>query len=167
MLVAKEASLSRGAMLHQFPTREELMLFVVREVYEQELLAYGERMAAIADPRERLRSLPQIIWEVLSRPSGVAVLEVLQGSRSDPALSGRLRALQTRIEADSFAQTARVGAELGVVASPALVRLIVWAVRGLSIANTLSDDPNGVGDSVALLRGLVDIALAEGFGEHQ
>jgi AcrR family transcriptional regulator len=148
-------------MLHQFPTREELLLFVVRAVYEQELPIYAQRMAAIPDPRERLRALPRIVWEVLSRPAGVAVLEVLQGSRSDPALAGQVRALQARIEADSFAKTARLGADLGMPEFPALVRLIVWAVRGLSIAQTLSDDPESIEDSVALLRDLVDLTLAD------
>jgi AcrR family transcriptional regulator len=161
LAVAESAGLSRGAMLHQFPTREELLLYVVRAVYEQELLIYAQRMAAIADPRERLRALPRIVWEVLSRPAGVAVLEVLQGSRSDPALAGQVRALQTRIEADSFVKTARLGADLGIAEFPALVRLIVWAARGLSIAQTLSDDPDSLEDSVTLLRDLVDLTLAD------
>jgi hypothetical protein len=154
-------------MLHQMPTREALLLFVVRAVYEQELRIYAERMAAIAAPRERLRALPQIVWEVLSRPAGVAVLEVLQGSRSDPALAEQVRVLQAQIEADSFSKTARLGADLGLAASPALIRLIVWAARGLSIAQTLSEDPIAGADAMALLRGLVDQALAGAAGDRK
>jgi AcrR family transcriptional regulator len=157
--VAEEAAVSRGAMLHQFPTRTDLMLFVVRSVYEEELHAYAARFAAIPDPREQLLSLPEIVWEVLSRPSGVAVLEILQGARSDPELAERLRPLQARIEANSFTQVGRLAQAAGRTAPPALIRLVVWAVRGLSIAQTLSDDPAAGRDSIRLLRGQMALLL--------
>jgi hypothetical protein len=147
-------------MLHQFPTRTDLMLFVVRSVYEEELSAYAERVAAIADPHDQLLALPEIIWDVLSRPSGVAVLEIMQGARSDPELAARLRPLQARIEADSVAQVDRVARAAGYTASPALIRLVVWAVRGLSIAQTLSDDPTAARDAIRLLRRQMPSLLA-------
>jgi len=160
--VAELAGLSRGAMLHQFPTRVDMLLHVVSAVYEQELAAYAERLGAIPDPAERLKRLPQVVWAVLSRPAGVAVLEIMQGSRSDPVLAERLKPLQMRIETDSMRQAAQIAAALGQTSSPAMVRLIVWAIRGLSIAATLADDPAAIEDSVRLLGGLIAEASRRG-----
>jgi AcrR family transcriptional regulator len=155
LLVAQEAGLSRGAMLHQFPTRVDLMIFVVQSVFEEEIAIYDAKLSAIQDPRERLFSFPEIVWDVLSRPSGVAVLEILQGSRSDPALAERLAPIQAQIERNALAQMDRwYGAE--GTASKAAMRLVVWAIRGLSIAQVLAPDPDEIPKSVALLRRLLE-----------
>ena len=98
VVVADEAGVSRGAMQHQFPTRTDLMLFVVRAVFDEEMAVYAERLRAVPDPKAQALALPELVWEVLSRPSGVAVLEILQGSRSDPVLAERLAPLQAQIE---------------------------------------------------------------------
>lgn len=155
MIVAADAKVSRGAMLHQFPTKVDLMLFVVETVYREELDLYREKLAHIEDPRERLLSLPEVAWEVLSRPEGVAVLEVLQGARSDAELADRLKPLQIAIEKDSFIAVDRVAEAAGIAVSPVVKRLMVWAVRGLSIAELLAEEPGEMIRSVRLLRRLM------------
>lgn len=161
LLVAQEAKVSRGAMLHQFPTKVDLMLFVVREVYDREIVEYGQRVRLIRDPRERVLAMPELAWDVLSRPSGVAVLEVLQGSRSDPALAERLHPLQSTIESESFAWARRYDEIFGAQITEPLLRLIVWAARGLSVAQTL-DGSADFGKAIALLRRMIDALLVEG-----
>ena len=166
LLVAQEAGLSRGAMLHQFPTRVDLMIFVVQSVFDDEIAIYDARLSAIADPRERLFSLPEIVWDVLSRPSGVAVLEILQGSRSDPALVERLAPIQAQIEQNALAQLDRwYGSE--AAASKTAMRLVVWAIRGLSIAQVLAPDPEEIHKSVALLRRLLEAYVERPRDESQ
>lgn len=156
LLVAQEAGLSRGAMLHQFPTRVDLMTFVVQSVFDDEVAIYDARLAAISDPKERMYAFPQIVWEVLSRPSGVAVLEILQGSRSDPDLTERLAPLQAEIEQNALALLGRWFGD-GGSGSKALMRLVVWAVRGLSIAQVLAPDPEEIQKSVTLLRRMLEV----------
>ncbi|KSB90445.1 hypothetical protein AS593_13265 [Caulobacter vibrioides] len=159
LLVAQEAGLSRGAMLHQFPTRVDLMTFVVRSVFDDEVAIYDARLSAIADPKERLYAFPEIVWEVLSRPSGVAVLEILQGSRSDPDLAERLAPLQAEIEQNALDLLGRWFGDAGPGSKTAM-RLVVWAARGLSIARVLAPNPEEIDNSVVLLRRLFE-AYAE------
>lgn len=155
LLVAQEAGLSRGAMLHQFPTRVDLMTFLVRSVFDDEVGIYDARLSAIADPKERLYAFPEIVWEVLSRPSGVAVLEILQGSRSDRELAERLAPLQAEIEENALDLLGRWFGDTGAGAKTAM-RLVVWAARGLSIARVLAPDPDEIEKSVTLLRRLFE-----------
>lgn len=154
-VVAAKAGVSRGAMLHQFPTKVDLMLFVVQAVYEQELELYAEALGAIADPHERIRAFPMIVWDVLCRPAGVAVLEIMQGARSDTVMSERLRPLQTEIEEHSFRRAAAMLGRGDTQPAPEKTRLVVWAVRGLSIARLLSDHPDDARKSVEVLRDLL------------
>lgn len=162
LLVAQEAGVSRGAMLHQFPTKVDLMLFVVRAVYDREAAEYVDRIGHIRDPREKLLALPEVAWDVLSRPSGVAVLEVLQGSRSDPELAERLLPLQGAIETESFTWAKRYDEIFGAPVTKPLLRLMVWSIRGLSIAKTLDRNAD-VERAVQLLRDMVAATLDGGF----
>nr|WP_314435173.1 TetR/AcrR family transcriptional regulator [uncultured Brevundimonas sp.] len=165
MAVAADAKISRGALLHQFPTKVDLMLFVVESVYAEEMGLYREMLGRIEDPRERLAALPEVAWEVLSRPAGVAVLEILQGARSDNDLALRLKPLQIAIEKDSFEAVDRVADAAGIPVSPVVKRLMVWAVRGLSIAGLLTEEPGEMVKSVRLLSRLLSYGADTGGGE--
>ena len=158
--VAELAGVSRGAMLHQFRTKADLMTFVVESVYEDEIRLYDEILKGIDEPRERLLAYPGASWRVLGRPSGLAVLEILQGSRSDPKLAKKLRPLQARIESEAFHHL-EPGLGPGKIAE--LMRLIVWTVRGLSIENVLATQPGQVEKSVDVLRSLIESALTTGY----
>ena len=148
-------------MLHQFPTKVDLMLFVVRAVYDRETAEYGARMRHVRDPRERLLAMIDVGWEVLSRPSGVAVLEVLQGSRSDRELAERLLPLQSTIENESFAWAERHADQLlGPTDTRPLLRLIVWTIRGLSVAKTLDREAE-LDRAIRLLRDMIAVALED------
>lgn len=164
-LVCESARVSRGAMLHHFPTRVDLMLYVVQAVYEEEVMLYHAELDPIVDPAQRWLMFPEVLWKVLGRPSGVAVLEILQGARSDQTLSARLRPLQARIERDSFKR----GAELlgrNTAVRPEAARLAVWAIRGLSIARLVSTRPAEAHKSVQLLRDMFKVALDAGLFAH-
>jgi len=159
LAVGADSGVSRGAMLHQFPTKVDLMLYVVESVYREELALYTEKLTAIEDPRERLLSLPEVMWDVLSRPAGVAVLEILQGARSDPELAQRLKPLQIAIEKDSFRAVDRVAAAAGVPVPTVVKRLMVWAVRGLSVAELLAEEPGEMVKSVRMFRRLLEYGI--------
>lgn len=158
-IVADMAGVSRGAMLHQFASKADLMTFVVQSIYEEELPLYAEMLRQIDDRRERLLSMPEIIWKVLSRPRGIAVLEIMQGARSDLELAAKLRPIQIAIERDSFGGLENVATRAGVTISTALKRLIVWSVRGLSVAGLLTEDSSEMIESVRLLRRMIEIEI--------
>ena len=146
--IAEEAGLSRGNITFHFGSRATLMAEVVQAVYERELEEY--RALGFLEPSTKLTDWPILIWQVLSKPSGIAVLEILQATRSDRELSEKIAPMQHRIEANSFAfLQSRLG--LGDRETRALGRLLVWSIRGLTIAQVLVTDTRELGDSVALL----------------
>lgn len=153
-LIADKAGVSRGAMLHQYRTKVDLMLAVVSEVYQRETTEYRERGAQFASPRERFYQFPNLMWDVLTRPSAIAVLEIMMGSRSDKALAARLAPLQRQIEASSRATVERILNEGDFPDLPefnAMRRLFVAAVRGLSIDLMLIKDRAELDEAIKLL----------------
>lgn len=156
IMVAEEAGVSRGAMLHQFPSKADLMTFVVEEVYAQEVALYQELLGHITDPRERLVAYPEAVWKVLSRPEGVAVLEIFQGSRSDKTLAAKLAPVQAKI--DARAKEALQGEFPRGVYVP-LLQLIVGAARGLSVPQVVAHLGKDPSDAIKLLQELLQLAI--------
>lgn len=152
--VADRAGISRGALLHQFPSKADLMTFVVEEVAKQDFETYRTMLADVKTPRDRVAQYPMAAWQVLSRPAGVAVLEILQGSRSDKALARKLAPVQAGIE---LMAQAHLQQELHRNPSTALMHLVVGAVRGLSITQVIAP---GSDDGIAAMRLLQQLIQA-------
>jgi len=152
-MVADEAKVSRGAMSHQYPAKTDLMLAVVQAVFEDDSLHY-ERALAAKPPLQWLAELPATMWEVISRPSGTAVMEIMLASRSDPDLADKLRVMQSAIDIRAHQWIVERLADAGIRDRPngeAIHRLFVAAVRGLSLEALFRRDRVGVEKSVAVL----------------
>lgn len=160
-LIAEEAGVSRGAILHHFGTRAVLMAEVIRDVFEKEQEEYS-RLDAEAHLGHRASDWPAMLWRVFSQPSGLAVLEILQAARSDPELSDRVKATQQAIEElATDAMNANFHAPKDALFVDRM-RLIVWAVRGLSIAQVLIKDPEEIGRSIELFSEILKAAERAG-----
>ena len=152
-LVAQEAGVSRGAMTHQFAAKTDLMLAVVRAVFEKDGRLYARFIAALS-PREFLRTLPATMWEVISQPSGVAVIEIMLAARSDPELAEQFRLLERDMaaEAHDWLVERLAAAELDERAdSRAVHRLFVAAVRGLALEAVFMRNRQEVEESIKVL----------------
>ena len=159
-LIAERAGVSRGAILHQFGTRAALMAEVVAEVYRREMDIYN-RLVTQEQQGRNIHEWPKILMDVLGMPSGIAVLEILLASQSDKDLTETVRNRQAEVEE---AALATMRADLGGKAESAMAvkRLMVWAVRGLSIANR--GVPGGIDTAtpIGLLSELLKMAAPGG-----
>lgn len=159
-LIAAKAGVSRGAMLHHFATRAALMAEVVRHVFEHEMAAYEETRVrtGIGD---RLYDWPKLLWTVLTRPSGMAVLEILQATRSDQELAALVVPMQEAVEQSALGiMQGAFGGDKKLALS--VMRLMVWSIRGLSIAEHYLPHRSETHDAVELLSGLLRQAAPNG-----
>jgi AcrR family transcriptional regulator len=159
--IADEAGISRGSIIYHFGTRAQLMAEVIATVYEHEHQQY-ELLQEQGHDRSVPSEWPGMLWQVLSQPSGMAVIEILQASRSDPELADLVRPTQERIELMSARDMLnRVGGK-DEKETLAAMRLFVWAIRGLSIAQVLMRDPGEIDGSIQFFRKLVMEAFDSG-----
>jgi AcrR family transcriptional regulator len=97
--VAARAGVSRGAQLHHFPTKDELVVKALEHVFElraQELYPMAAELPA-GDPVSRLHALIDLLWPVFKGPTFYAWLELVVASRTDPALRDPVRAAGQRL----------------------------------------------------------------------
>ncbi len=96
--IAQRAGVSRGAQLHHFPKKDELVVGALEHVFALRLAELGN---AVAEPppgaREaRLEQLIEKMWPIFKGPSFYAWLELVVASRTDPALQEAVRTASER-----------------------------------------------------------------------
>lgn len=159
-LIAKKAGVSRGAMVHHFATRAALMAEVVRHVFDDEMATY-EEIRVRTGIGNQLYDWPKLLWTVLSRLSGMAVLEILQATRSDQELAALVVPMQEAVEQSALkAIRSAFGGDEKLALT--VMRLMVWSVRGLSIAGRYLPHRAETQDAVELLGQLLRQAAPDG-----
>jgi AcrR family transcriptional regulator len=140
-LVSERAGVSRGAQLHHFPTKQDLVVAAVQHVTEvrgAELAAAAERLPTGA---RRTKAVLRMLGDHFTSPVFTAALELWVAARTDPALLAEVEPLEQRVGRETHRMTVEL---LGADESRRGVRELVQAtldlVRGLGLANTISDD---------------------------
>lgn len=141
VLVAERAGVSRGAQLHHFRTRGELVAAAVEYVGAQGVAAMVERAAALPDTGDRIAAVADFIVDFYVSPLFTAALELWVAARTDPELKQVVVDLESRLGREMHriavgllaADERRPGVREAVQATLDLA-------RGLALANLLTDD---------------------------
>ena len=148
-LVSERAGVSRGAQLHHFPTKNDLVVAAVEHLTElrgAELMAAfaelsAEPVASAAGRRTRLRRMLEMLGEHFSSPVFSAALELWVAARTDPALFAAVAPLEQRVGREAHWMTvAALGADESRPGVRELVQATLDLVRGLGLASTITDD---------------------------
>jgi AcrR family transcriptional regulator len=89
-VVAERAGVSRGAQLHHFPTRDDLVAAAVRHLFADLREAFQKAFAALSPEADRVGAAIDLLWEVYRDPRLAAVLELYVAGRTDASLRARL-----------------------------------------------------------------------------
>jgi AcrR family transcriptional regulator len=140
-LVSQRAGVSRGAQLHHFPTKNDLVLAAVAHLADVRAAELRDAATKLPGGGRRTRAVLEMLADQFTSPVFTAALELWVAARTDAALHGALVPLEQRIGREIHRQTVEL---LGVDEQRPGVRELVQAtldlVRGLGLANTISDD---------------------------
>jgi AcrR family transcriptional regulator len=111
-MIAGEANVSRGAMMHHFPSRSAVMNAVVGYLHVRRLNEYRDLMVDIDSPdqtmtRAAIRTSVEAAWKYVNLPSFVAYQELLGAARTDPALAEAVGEVERDFERE-FLKTVRL-----------------------------------------------------------
>jgi AcrR family transcriptional regulator len=145
--IARRAGVSRGAQLHHFHRKQDLVVSALEHVFSLRLEQF--RQAAVELPvglEARVNALIDLLWSAFKGATFYAWLELVVASRTDPALREAVR-----IASEDFAQG---------------VHRVFAALFGLQDSEDYVDDPIefavfGLLESLALEYALCDSAEEE------
>lgn len=98
--VAKRAGLSRGAMLHHFPSKLEIVKAAVDYLHSKRLRAFRKSMAKAPPLGDQVQQGVENYWEHVKHPMFVAFFELTVAARTDKELAQILRPAQEAFESE-------------------------------------------------------------------
>jgi AcrR family transcriptional regulator len=156
--VANEAEVARGSLLHQFPTRTDLVLAVAEHALAVQRAAIRAGLAELPPGRERFIGSVDVTWAAFQTPESRALIEIFIATRYDADLAARIPDFAVEFEASKgrgahrFAEQSGLRDDAGEAV--ALRRLILVALRGLAVDTMLSGDDANPEAVIGLLRKL-------------
>lgn len=150
--IAERAGVSRGAQLHHFPTKAELVTTAVEHLFARRDAEFREAFAKLPADRARGPAAVELLWSIMRGPTFYAWLELVVAARTDPDLLASVQRIGARFT-DSVQRTfhdlfpvPRAAGTIGVgaVSAPAeLAPAMTFALlQGLALDAIVADgDP--------------------------
>lgn len=154
-VVTDTAGVSRGAVLHHFPNKVDLMIAVAEYAAGKQNRHVARLLANTEPGMDRYLAITMATWDAMTKPPAIALLEIMMGSRSDAELGERFPAVIESLEKYQregvWAQAQSVGIT-DKAAIEAMVHLHNAAMRGLAMELMFSRDRKKAESAMALLR---------------
>ncbi|UUZ61251.1 TetR/AcrR family transcriptional regulator [Nocardioides sp. B-3] len=140
-LVSTRAGVSRGAQLHHFPTKNDPVVAAVEHLTELRGAELADAVAKLPTGRRRTRAVLTMLGDHFSSPVFTAALELWVAACRDEALLAAVGPLEQRVGREAHRMTVEaLGADESQPGVRELVQATLDLVRGLGLANTISDD---------------------------
>lgn len=162
-VVAERAGVTRGALQHHFPTREDLFTAAIEHVAAERLAlvrAEFERLPPPGPPRTR--AVVELIVRMYTDRNFTAALHLWVAAATEEPLRARVVALENRVGREAHqAAVAFLGVDDNAPGVREAVQATLDMARGLGLANLLSDDSARRARVVRRWAAILDEALLE------
>jgi len=159
--IAERAGVSRGAQLHHFPTKAELVTTAVEHLFERRTEEFRKAFATLPANIDRTAAAVDLLWSMVSGPTFYAWLELVVAARTDAELRTTVSAIGRRF-ADNVE---RIHRELFPAASNPffeLAPMFTFALlQGLALDKISGADETKTVMVLNLLKGIAAMAIPD------
>jgi AcrR family transcriptional regulator len=140
-VVAQRARVSRGAQLHHYPTRAELVVAAVEHVGRARAAEIVESAGGMPAGPRRTEAVLGLLADFYGGPLFAAALELWVAARTDEQLRGVVAPLETHLGREAHKVAVELlGVDEGRPGMRELIQATLDLLRGLGLAGLLSDD---------------------------
>ncbi len=141
-LISERAGVSRGAQLHHFPTKAELVAAAVEHLANRLGQDLQQQAATLPADGDRISAAIDLLWSRFSTPLFPAWLELWVAARTDPELAASLQPLEDRVKKALQKQTqvmfaSTTGAPVDHVLA---AQLTLYLMEGLMLSRVLGHE---------------------------
>lgn len=160
--VAERAGVSRGAQLHHFPTRSELVAAAVERLADRRMAEFGEAVRHLPPDSDWISAGIDLVWQAFQDPTAQALLELLVAARTDAELRACLAPVARQMDArlDAFAGAVFPAPFARSPRLSTLRRIAFLLLQGLAVGTILDDDPDRRAEVLGFLKDLSRDTLA-------
>ena len=139
--VSRRAGVSRGAQLHHFPSKSELVVAAVAHLSEQREVEMSKAAERLPSGSGRTRAVLDMLAEHFTGPVFTAALELWVAARTDAALLAVVGPFEQELGRAVHHRTVTLmAADASQTGLRELVQATLDLTRGLGLAQTLGDD---------------------------
>jgi AcrR family transcriptional regulator len=143
--VSRRAGLSRGAQLHHFGTKTDLVTAAMEHLHGRLLDEFRRAMASLPTGAHALEASIDVIWGLYASPWTVAWMELSLAARTDEDLRRRMVVLERRFSASALEAFVEIFPEGGANPEFAIAPLFTFAVLdGLALRRQVMRDDDEV-----------------------
>lgn len=139
IVVAERAGVSRGAQLHHFATRAELVGAAVQHVFAGLTEDYRAGFARVTASADRVRGAIELLWSIYLQPRHLAALDLYLAARTDAELRAVLAPISARHRENVLALASAYFPEAAASESrfAAVIDLILDTMLGMVLSRSL------------------------------
>lgn len=161
--IARRAGVSRGAQLHHFPTKAELVIRAVEYLADRRHDEFMQAFAQLPAGADRAAAAIDLLWPILSGPTFYVWLELAVAARTDPELRASVAATTRRVM-DRVLQTFhRIFPEppgANIVAEPP--KFVFALLNGMALDKMLYPDDPALTQHLEVLKALARLVQLPG-----
>ena len=142
--VQKRAGVSRGALLHHFPSKAELLTATVRYLATLRGREIEAKAAHLPEGGARVDALLGLLWQSFSGPLFYVAMELRNAARTDPELRSVLAEVELQVRQCILEQSARLFGQT-MASSPGYewaMDITLQMMTGAAMSAILHRDPD-------------------------
>lgn len=160
--VARVAGVSRGAQLHHFPTKEQLVVATLRHVYGRALERSRQRAAALDARGDIIGQLLDDAREFFFSRHFMVSIDIVVSAATDKSVQDEVLdiARTARLPVEQAWTDALVQAGIPADIAPGILSIVLGVVRGQAIRRLWDTDTSRDERQLAMLRDMVRAYVA-------
>jgi AcrR family transcriptional regulator len=161
--IVRRAGVSRGAQVHHFPTKADLVASAVEHVFERRIEEFRAAFVRLPDGANKAVAAIDLLWPMFDGHTFDAWLELAVAARTDPDLRHRLTTV-TRRFSQSVEQTFRELFAVPAGADPmrdVAPKFIFALLDGLALRRIADPDPQFIADVLEAAKAIARVFMSE------
>jgi AcrR family transcriptional regulator len=139
--IVERAGVSRGAQVHHFPTKAELVSEAVRHLTGRMASEMLARLRRVPQGKQRLAAVLDHLWEAHNGPLFQAALELWVAGRTDPELRAELLQVERGVTRTVWESAGELFGDLADQPDfQDTMETVLSTMRGLALLGLLSQD---------------------------
>jgi AcrR family transcriptional regulator len=160
--VARRAGLSRGAQLHHFGTKAELVTAAIEHLHGRLLDEFRMAMASLPAGADALAASIDVLWALYSSPLTVAWMELSLAARTDEEVRTRMAAADRRFLQRAGAAFAEIFPQGAAHPGYSIAPLFAFALLdGLALRRLVVRDDDEVDAVLAALKAVAQLTASQ------
>src|SRR5262245_14198262 len=140
--VAKRAGVSRGAQLHHFPTREELVTAAMKHCHDRRIAEYRSLFKSLPPDSDPIAAGIDLLWSMFQGRDFYAFLELDVAARTDPILRRALESVAAAFTQEAAATVRELFPAQGNLAQLITLTLSMsfFLMEGMALERIVDDN---------------------------